>query len=126
MKNQTPKQLAKKSAMSKSAASKSATTKSEKRKAATKPAASANECNSFDSPEFVGVRRKFGVAGPPAVSRGIYLGVGPSLQWLAFPVLSGFLRFGGRGVGLVEDVCMHAILPDLPNHQNPRPVLASA
>lgn len=49
-----------------------------------------------------------------------------SLQWRVFPLLSGFLRSGGRGVGLVEDVRMHAILPDLPNHQNPRPVLASA
>jgi hypothetical protein len=43
---------------------------------------------------------------------------GHSLEWRPFPLLSGFLRIGGRGVRLLDDVRMHAVLPNLPNHQN--------
>jgi len=49
-----------------------------------------------------------------------------SLQRKAFPPLGSFLRLGGRGVGLLRDMRMHAIVSDLPDHQNPRPVLVSA
>jgi len=55
-------------------------------------------------------------------------GSGPvlSLQRKAFPPLGSFLRLGGRGVGLLRDMRMHTIVSDLPDHQNPRPVLVSA
>jgi hypothetical protein len=33
---------------------------------------------------------------------------GHSLEWRPFPLLSGFLRIGGRGVRLLDDVRMHA------------------
>jgi hypothetical protein len=49
---------------------------------------------------------------------------GHSLEWRPFPLLSGFLRIGGRGVRLLDDVRMHAVVPNLPNHQNPRQVSA--
>jgi hypothetical protein len=45
--------------------------------------------------------------------------MGPSLRWRAFPLLGGFLRLGIGAVGVVVDVRVLAILPDLPDHQNP-------
>jgi hypothetical protein len=56
--------------------------------------------------------------------RGLLDRAGRSLEWRPFPLLSGFLRIGSRGVRLLDDMRMHAVVPNLPNHQNPRQVWA--
>ena len=49
----------------------------------------------------------------------------PPVGGRAFPSLSGFLRLGVGTVGVVVDVRMLAIFPDLPDHQSPRERMAS-
>ena len=50
--------------------------------------------------------------------------VTPSAGWRAFPLLGGLLRLVGGSVNAVMNMrVVHAILPSLPDHQNPWPVL---
>src|ERR1700722_8226537 len=51
---------------------------------------------------------------------------GPSPKRLPFPMLGGVLRIVGRRVRLVDDVRVHAIVRDLPDHQKPRQVWTSS